>query len=171
MDIVNIVAVAKMKKSFDLDLLLNKLDNTERAPSWLKMRLKPENNYIAFYRSGKFLITGLKINKRIDDISKRVINLLIDAGIDNSLENIEIKNIVCTDEFKLDISLGEILSSLNTSTASFEPEQFPGLFYKDDAGISYTLFSSGKIIITGFKDIELAKKNLKKFKKLLSSLP
>lgn len=28
--------------------------------AWLKMRLKPENYYIAFYRSGKFLIRGVK---------------------------------------------------------------------------------------------------------------
>ena len=49
MEIVNILAVAKMKEPFDLDVLLNRLDNTERAPVWLKMRLKPENYYIAFY--------------------------------------------------------------------------------------------------------------------------
>jgi len=169
MEIVNIVAVAKMIKPFDLDLLLNKLDNTERAPAWLKLRLKPENQYIAFYRSGKFLITGLKDEKKLENISKRVIKLLDDANIDNSLESIEIKNFVCIDEIILKISLGDILSALNTTSASFEPEQFPGLFYKDNAGISYTLFASGKMIITGFKDINLAKKNLKMFKKLLFS--
>ncbi|MBZ2164490.1 hypothetical protein [Methanobacterium spitsbergense] len=167
MEIVNIVAIAKMREPFDLDLLLNKLDHTERAPVWLKMRLKPENYYIAFYGSGKFLITGIKDIKMVENISKRVIKLLHNAKINNTLENIKIKNIVMTDEVNLKKSLNDIIVSLNSSSASYEPEQFPGLFYKDSAGITYTLFSSGKITMTGFIDQELAKKNIKKFKKLL----
>ncbi|MGF7119335.1 hypothetical protein [Methanobacterium oryzae] len=169
MKIVNIVAVATMKEPFDLDMLLKKLKNTEKASVWVKMRLMPENYYIAFYGSGKFLITGIKDLEIINIISKRVIKLLQDAGIDNNLVNVEIKNIVLTDEIKLENSLNEIIMALDTTSASFEPETFPGLFYKDDEGISYTLFSSGKIIITGVKEPIVAAKSLKKFKKLINS--
>jgi len=169
MEIVNIVAIAKMVEPFDLEILSNKLDNTEMGPSWLKMRLKPENYYIAFYAAGKFLITGIKDINMLEIISKRVVKLLNDVGIDNSLEKVEIKNIVMTDEINLKKSLQDIIQSLKTSSSSYEPEQFPGLFYKDIDGISYTLFSNGKIIITGFIDPELAKKNLKSFKKLLNN--
>ena len=158
----------KNEKPFDLEVLSDKLDNTERAPSWLKMRLKPENYYIAFYGSGKFLITGIKDIKMVDIISKRVIKLLNDADIDNSLENVEIKNMVMTDEINLKNSLQDIIVILKASSASYEPETFPGLFYKDADGISYTLFSSGKMIITGFKDQKIAENNLKKFKKLIT---
>ncbi len=170
MKIVNIVAVAKMKEPFDLDMLLNKLDNTEKDSFWVKTRLKPENYYVAFYGSGKFLITGIKDIKTIDIISKRVIGLLQDADIDNTLEIVEIKNIVMTDEIKLNMSLDDIIVALNTTSASYEPETFPGLFYKDSEGINFTLFSSGKIIITGFIDIKLAENNLNKFKELMMSL-
>ena len=38
MRIVNIIAVAKMKEPFDLHMLSNRLDNTEMAKVWLKMR-------------------------------------------------------------------------------------------------------------------------------------
>ena len=34
----------------------------------------------------------------------------------------------------------------------YEPEQFPGLIYRGDAGIAL-LFSSGKVILAGFKDL------------------
>jgi transcription initiation factor TFIID TATA-box-binding protein len=74
MKIVNIIAIAKMEKPFELEELYNKLNNTEMASTWLKMRLQPENYYIAFYRSGKFLITGIKDIKMVDTICSRVIN-------------------------------------------------------------------------------------------------
>ena len=49
-------------------------------------------------------------------------------------------------------------------------ETFPGLFFKDNEGIHYTLFSNGKIVIKGVKDLKLAEVNLKKFKRLISIL-
>lgn len=170
MKIVNIVAVAKMEKPFELEELYSKLNNTEMASTWLKMRLQPENYYIAFYKSGKFLITGIKDIKMVDTICSRVINLLKDAHINNSLANIEIKNLVMTDEIDLKSSLHHIILNLKTASSSYEPETFPGLFYKDDSGISYTLFGNGKIIITGFVDQELADNNLKKFKELIYAI-
>jgi transcription initiation factor TFIID TATA-box-binding protein len=34
---------------------------------WVKYRIKPENYYIAFYKSGKFLITGVISLEKIND--------------------------------------------------------------------------------------------------------
>ena len=101
-----------MKEPFDLNLLSNKLDNTEMTKVWLKMRLQPENYYIAFYSSGKFLITGVKDILTVKNIASRVVKLINDVGIKNSLENVEIKNMVMTDEIKLKSSLQEIIVSL-----------------------------------------------------------
>ena len=41
---------------------------TSHGARWLKMRLKPENYYTAFYKSGKFLITGVKSNDKLNEI-------------------------------------------------------------------------------------------------------
>ena len=169
MKIVNIVAIAKMKKTFDFDEISKKVKGTEKAAVWLKMRLKPENYYIAFYSSGKFLITGIKELNFVNEIAKRVIILLEDAGINNELEKVEIKNIVMTDEIKLKTPLNNLIIYLDSRKASYEPEQFPGLFYKDKDNISYTLFNSGKLIITGTSDPDKAKENLEIFKELISS--
>ncbi len=168
MEIVNLIAVAKMKEPFDLDMLVDKLKDTEKSACWVKMRLQPENYYIAFYKSGKFLITGIKDIETADNISKRVVKLLQEAGIDNSLETVEIKNMVMTDKIELERPLHDIIADFDAKSASYEPEVFPAMFYKDADKISYTLFSSGKIVITGVKDIELAKKNLEKFKEIIN---
>lgn len=169
---MNIIAIAKMRESFDLEVLHKKIENTEinSSGTWLKMRLEPENYYIAFYRSGKFLTTGLKRFEDVEEVTGRVLAKLKDAGIPNPLEKVKIVNLVLTDHIQLENSLEDVLFSLDTTDASYEPEQFPGLFYKDGNGLSYTLFQSGKMIITGVKDINVAEKNVDKFKKLIGSL-
>ena len=161
-----------MREGFDLEVLKDKLENTDLNSSgkWLKMRLKPENHYIAFYKSGKFLTTGLKKFEDVDEVIGRVLEKIKDVGIQNPLEKVEIVNIVITDHVKLESSLEDVIFSLNSAEASYEPEQFPGLFYKDADGLSYTLFQSGKLIMTGVKDVDLARNNVEKFKKLLNCL-
>ena len=52
-----------------MEKLYSQLERAEFALSgakWLKMRIKPENYYVAFYKSGKFLITGVKSEKEIN---------------------------------------------------------------------------------------------------------
>jgi transcription initiation factor TFIID TATA-box-binding protein len=168
LEIVNIVAIAIMHEPFDLERISKKIEGTEFASSgakWLKMRLKPENYYTAFYKSGKFLITGVKNLDNVNEIVQRVLNILKKAGINAALKTVKINNIVLMDKIELRQSLDNLIISMDDSRASYEPEQFPGIIYKDKKeGINYLLFSSGKIIITGVTDIELAKKNLEDFK-------
>lgn len=172
LEISNIVAVANLKDKLDLELLSSKLENTELTPTkvWLKMRLQPDNKYIAFYASGKFLVTGVKTFEEMNRIVERVIRKLIKSDVHVELNEIKISNIVLSDQIELKLTLDEIINELNAANSSYEPEQFPGLFYKDSDGISYTLFSSGKIIITGLTDLGLAKNNLVKFKELIMNL-
>lgn len=172
LEISNIVAVANLKDKLDLDFLSSKLPSSEfsTAKNWLKMRLKPENRYIAFYATGKFLVTGVKSFEDLKKTVERVIHELNLLDIKVELNEIKISNIVLSDQLELKLSLDELISELNPSNSSYEPEQFPGLFYKDSDGISYTLFSSGKIIITGLTDIKMAKKNLEKFQELIYNI-
>ncbi len=169
--IVNIVVIVKLKNSLDLDFISFNLKDTEMSKSrWLKMRLMPENYYIAFYRSGKILITGLKNMNDIEEIVEKILSKLRSIDVNNSLENISIANIVLMDKIELKISLDKIINLLNDSNVSYEPEQFPGLFYKDKDGINYTLFSNGSITSTGSKKINHSEKKLNEFKKLIYSL-
>jgi transcription initiation factor TFIID TATA-box-binding protein len=171
MEIVNIVAIAIMHEPFDLDLISKRIEDTEfpsSGPRWLKMRLKPENYYTAFYKSGKFLITGAKNIDKVNEIVQRVMSKLKDADIDAKLKNLKISNMVLMDKIELKQSLDNLIIAMDDPRASYEPEQFPGMIYKDkEKGINYLLFSSGKIIITGTTDIELARKNLEEFKNMI----
>ena len=165
--IANVVATVTLTAPLNLALIHERLPHTEfpgKSP-WLKLRLKPDNTYTAFYKSGKFLITT-KNPERLDSIAHRVVELLHDAGIDVEIVKIEIHNIVVQVTIPLEQSLESIIVNLNPRKASFEPEQFPRLIYKD-WGVSFLLFSTGSCIVTGLKSINDAERIIQKFKKLL----
>jgi len=53
----------------------------------------------------------------------------------------------------------------------YEPKQFPGLIYKiDDNGVLLILFSSGKIVCTGAKNVETASNAIETIKEKLTSI-
>ena len=133
---------------------------------WLRMRLE-DNTYIAFYKSGKFLITQ-KNPDNLEKIADRVMRTLKDTGVEVEVRNITIHNIVVMDSVKLGTTLENLIANLDPKKGSFEPEQFPALIYKD-WGVSFLLFSSGKVIVAGAKTVEKAEEGIRNFKGLIVS--
>ena len=64
-------------------------------------------------------------------------------------------------------SIENLMPMLDARKASYEPEQFPALNYKD-WGVSFLLFSTGKCILTGAKTENQARDAIKKFQELLN---
>ena len=154
MKIVNIVATVNMEKPFDLEELLEKLPNCERANVWVKTRIPPYNKYTAFYGSDKFLITGTKSEQELNEVANNVISFIQKYGVNNDIKNININNRVYIDQLDFEVDLEKLIVELNDYDASYEPEQFPGMNFKDSYGLTYLLFGSGKITITGVKSLD-----------------
>jgi len=168
--IANVVATVTLTAPLDLVLIHERIPQTElpgKSP-WLKLRLKPDNTYTAFYKSGKFLITT-KFPERLDSIAQRVLDLLHDAGIDVEIVKLEIHNIVMLASINLNKSLESIVVNLDPKKSSFEPEQFPALVYKD-WGVSFLLFSTGSCIVGGLKNVNDAEMVIQKFKEVIGSV-
>lgn len=168
MKIVNIVATVKLTATFDLYHLQNSIEGTTRNPKvhWLQLRIPPDNSYIAFYQSGKFLVTAKsmdKLQKNIDIVLK----LLKNAGIDVRNAKTDIHNLVINNPIELKSTIEKLMSALDPKKASYEPEQFPALTYKD-WGVSFLLFSTGSCIITGAKSESQALDAIKNFQDLLN---
>ena len=162
--IANVVATVTLTAPLDLTLIHERLPQTElpgKSP-WLKMRLKPDNTYIAFYKSGKFLITT-KDPEKIDRIAQQVLVILNEVGINVERVKTEIHNFVIQAKIPLKGSLESIIANLDPKKASFEPEQFPALVYKD-WGVTFLLFSSGSCIVTGLKKLKDAERVIERFK-------
>jgi len=172
MEIVNIVATVELLLPINLKEIEKCIKNTEKSSSggtWLKMRLMPEGYYIAFYKSGKFLTTGLKSVDKIEEIANRVLLMLNESGTKTAIKQIKLHNFVVTDIVEMKNNLEQLSYSLDNSKMSYEPEQFPGLIYKNWEA-TFLLFSSGKIVMTGVKHESDIETNLAKFKDMIESL-
>ena|SRR5208283_800099 len=167
--IISMVIKNTLDKNLDLLYLSKSLDGAKipkNCVPWVRLRLDPENYDVVFYKSGKFLITGVKSPEKINDTTERVLKILEIAGVHNSLTETEIVNIVCLGTLQFNTTLEKIVFHLNSSDVSYEPEQFPGLIYKN-WGATFLIFSTGKVIITGVRNFEKAKILFEKLEKLL----
>ncbi len=74
---------------------------------------------------------------------------------------VEIENVVAFTSLGKDIPLNKLVERMES--AEYEPEQFPGLVYRiNEPRAASLIFSSGKIVCTGTKSIEMAKIAMRK---------
>ncbi len=70
--------------------------------------------------------------------------------------DVKIENVVAFASLGKDIPLLKLINSVEN--AEYEPEQFPGLVYRlNEPRTAALIFSSGKIVCTGAKSIEMSK--------------
>jgi len=170
MKISNIVATVKLTAPLDIGYLTQNIPGTVKDPKvhWLKYRIPKNNSYVAFYKSGKFLITA-KSFEQVDKNVKHVLSKLEKIGISTKDWKLEIHNLVIGDSVNLPCTVEKLVANMDAKKSSFEPEQFPALIYKD-WGVSFLLFSTGKVILTGSKNLEQAEDAMERFRQLLRDL-
>jgi len=167
MQVVNIVAMVEMENPFNMEELLTKLPGVEKTNHWVKAKIPPYNKYTAFYSSGKFLITGIKSEQELNNVVENVVLYIKKYGIDNNIKKININNRVLTDTLGFEVNLEKLIVKLKDYNASYEPEVYHCLHFKDKNSITYSLFSSGKIIIVGVKSLNNLEQYVNEFKALI----
>jgi transcription initiation factor TFIID TATA-box-binding protein len=173
--IVNIVAAGVIADSIDLVELSNKVEgcelNTKRFPGAIYRIQEPKLASLIF-SSGKIVLTGSRSHEALAEGLAIVVKSLKDAGIDTLKEpKVAITNIVCSYDIGKYINLNKVVITLNLENIEYEPEQFPGLVYRiKDPKIVALLFSSGKIILTGGKNLEDIKRGLDFLEQKLGSI-
>jgi transcription initiation factor TFIID TATA-box-binding protein len=173
--IENIVASGVIADSIDLIEVSKKVRNcelnTKRFPGAV---YRIENPKIAslIFSSGKVVLTGIRDKKALADGLSIIMKSLKSAGVKTHKEpKVAITNIVCSYDIGKYINLNKVVITLNLENIEYEPEQFPGLVYRiKDPKIVALLFSSGKIILTGGKNLEDIKKGLDFLEQKLESI-
>jgi len=173
--IENIVASAKVTDSLDLPSLASRLKDAEynkkRFPG-VVLRMQDPKIAALVFGSGKVVLTGAK---SIDSLS-RGLQILTDQLRALGIEipgnpEYKIQNIVTSADLGTPINLNKIAVGFNLDRIEYEPEQFPGLVYRlDDPKVVALLFGSGKLIITGGKVPDDARRAVERIVSELSSL-
>jgi transcription initiation factor TFIID TATA-box-binding protein len=173
--IENIVAVGVIADSLDLVELSNKVKNCQldkkRFPGAV-YRIEDPKITALIFSTGKIVLTGIRNNKALKDGLAIVMKSLKKAGIDTLKEpKVAITNMVCSYDFGKYININNVVITLNVENIEYEPEQFPGLVYRiKDPKIVVLIFSSGKIILTGGKNLKDVKKGLDVLEQKLKSI-
>ena len=173
--IENIVASGVVADSIDLVAFSNKVENCElnkkRFPGAV-YRIEDPKIASLIFSSGKIVLTGIRNNKALTDGLAIIIKSLNEAGIDTLKEpKVAITNMVCSYDFGKYININNVVVTLNLENIEYEPEQFPGLVYRiKDPKIVVLIFSSGKIILTGGKNLKDVKKGIDVLEQKLESI-
>jgi transcription initiation factor TFIID TATA-box-binding protein len=161
--IENIVASAKVADTLDLLQISERLSiaeyNKKRFPG-VVIRISDPKLAILIFGSGKIVLTGAKSIESLDKGLEYLSNKLTSLGM-ALYDDLEycVQNIVTSADLGTSINLNKIAIEFNLEQIEYEPEQFPGLVYRlSDPKVVVLLFRSGKLIITGGKTEEDAKR-------------
>jgi len=159
-NVVNVVASAKLAEAFDLPKIEAELEgveyNKKKFPG-LVYRVKAPKAAFLIFTSGKIVCTG---SKNIEDVRTVITTLaktLKSIGFEKiDLEpEIHVQNIVASADLKTDLNLNAVALGLGIENIEYEPEQFPGLVCRiKQPKVVVLIFGSGKLVITGGKSPE-----------------
>jgi transcription initiation factor TFIID TATA-box-binding protein len=163
--IVNIVASGVIADSIDLVELSNKVEgcelNTKRFPGAVYRIQEPKIASLIF-SSGKIVLTGSRSSEALTEGLAMVIKSLKDAGIDTIKEpKVAITNMVCSYDLGIKINLNRVAVTFNVENIEYR--------IKDPKMVAL-IFSSGKIILAGGKNLVDIRKAVDILKHKLESI-
>jgi len=169
----NVVSNTALGTQIELNKLVAKVDAAEYEPEQfpgLVYRVTDPKAAALIFSTGKIVCTG---TKRIEDSRKalkKVVHKLREVGI--LLPNkytIHTENIVASTKIDAELKPEEITFLLENS--EYDPEQFPGVIYSiQNPAVTFLIFRTGKIIVTGGKTIDEIFTALEILRKKLVSL-
>jgi len=119
---------------------------------------------VTLYRSGKYIIYGLKSLDQIDGAFEEFLSIIapiidcaaasVSASAPTPASEPKVQNIVGMEDFGIPINLSRFVIAEGMEQVEYEPEQFPGVVYRGERGTAL-IFSSGKVIFPGFKDLDV----------------
>lgn len=174
-EIVNVVGSGSLDAEFDLEKVAVDIGpiaeyDPDKYPG-MYLRFEEDTPLITVYRTGKYIVTGADSEEEAYAIRGRFLNLLTDNEmiVEYGDEWFRIQNFVCTAELRETQNLNALAIGLGLEKTEYEPEQFPGLIYRPDSGDCVVLiFATGKVVITGARELEMAEETFEELRETLS---
>ncbi|QPV63179.1 hypothetical protein I7X12_00660 [Halosimplex litoreum] len=173
LEVVNVVGWVHYRQELDLGELADtmatrsEITNSTYEPAenhWLQTYFAPDDTYVAFYRSGRCSITGVDSVEHFENVVGRVNAVMQDILKFDFTPESEVSNIVVTTALDRNVDLEALALQLGLERIEYEPEQFPGLIYRDsESNAVILIFSSGKLLCTGLSDLDSITKTVEVF--------
>ncbi|WP_248896834.1 TATA-box-binding protein C [Haloplanus halobius] len=162
MEIVNIVATGELNfDELDIEQLHHDLgtDICQLKPGQLDLRFDSETPLIMVYPAGSYTIPGATSFDQLYRVREKFTDYLSEVSNGALSEHsFSVKYMVFMSDFESHIDLQTLAVELGLENVEYEPEQFPGLIYRTEGSNGVILiFSSGKVLFTGFENESDAK--------------
>ncbi len=173
--IENVVASTQIGENIDLNKIAREIKDSEYKPKQfpgLVLRTKDPKAAALVFRSGKVVCTGSKSVEDARRAVKQIVKMLKEIDIPVIDEpDVKVQNIVASADLGVDLNLNAIAIGLGLENIEYEPEQFPGLVYRlDNPRVVVLIFGSGKMVVTGGKSPEDARKAVERISEELRTL-
>ncbi len=150
----NVVVSASIHRDLPLERLATQLEHAEYNPEQfpgLILKIDEPKASSLLFSSGKVICTGTKSIEEARLAIKAIIKKVEALGLKVTGEpDIEVTNMVASGSVGGKLNINEIIFEFENT--EYEPEQFPGLVYHlPDSHITFLLFGTGKVVITGAK--------------------
>lgn len=173
---VNVVATSDLRQSVDLekigDLKFGVHDDMFYGGRVAYLKSPTMKGRVSIFRSGKMISVGTKSSEEAFDDLKTAMEIIVDAGLTKPITlNMEVRNMVASvDLEREDIDLNLFASKFYEVT--YEPEQFPGAICRliDFPGVTILLFSTGKAVITGVRNLDQLSRVVNQMASFLANL-
>lgn len=176
--VVNVVASGALSVELDLEHLAKDVGepvaryDPDKYPG-MYLRFEEDAPLITVYRTGKYIVTGANSEEESNSLRKRFLDLLADMDVIEQPEDewFSIQNYVCTGELSESQNLSALAIGLGLEKTEYEPEQFPGLIYRPEYQDCVVLiFATGKVVLTGARDLQTAEATFEELQQELSGL-
>ena len=151
MKIENIVCSGSLNCQLDLKDLSNKCPSVQYGVKRYPGAYLTVDGYkTTLYRTGKYIMQGLKSFDEIEPEFQRICGVLSEYVELSSPELPSIRNMVCSSDYGRELDLHLVYSELLITDydVQYEPECFPGMILRIE-GITFNVFQSGRFIILG----------------------
>jgi len=156
LSIVNVVGGGSVGRELDLRQVYHDFPNSEiqyepETFAAAVIRYDSPKGTIMLYSSGKYSLAGARSPdeaREVDDLFTSQVQQML--GEDLEIKTFEVRYLVGTADLEVELDLNQVAISLGIDHTEYEPEQFPGLFYRPPGKDWFCLlFASGKAVISG----------------------
>jgi len=159
LSIVNVVGGGSIHRELDLRQVSSDFPHSEvefepESFAAAVIRYNSPKGTVMLYSSGKYSLAGAESAEEAIEVNSIFIGHLEEMlGQSLSENEFEVRYLVGTGDLGNEINLNQISIAMGMAQTEYEPEQFPGLFYRpDDQDWFCLLFASGKVVFSGIKD-------------------
>lgn len=157
-EIQNVVASTEIGIELDLQRLSLDWEGTDYDPDnfpGLVYRTSDPKSACLVFRSGKIVCTGADSVEGVNTALEILFDEFASLGLPIPDDpEITVQNIVSSADLRNTLNLNALAIGLGLEDVEYEPEQFPGLVYRlDEPNVVILMFGSGKVVITGAKEV------------------